>query len=679
VKAVLVVSPEEGFRARLRQGLDGHSVFVASTDDEALRTLRMAPADLIIRDVPLSARDVPDFVTAARSVSPEAVVVCVLSADTASPDEERAAEAADFVLLRPFTSRHLETVLRQAAEKSRLLEEVAALRAVGAGVASARRPDPAAAPDLPSHALTQVIQEFAKALAAGFDLPRVLGLFLDAVAELVRPTRMAILLADPEEGRYRIHAHRGLAPPLVEAVSLGADRGLALWLAGEGRLIQIEEAQARPLDPTARGISGELALLQAVVAIPLLAQGELVAILTLGQRVTGGAYSRHEAEVLFTLATHLAAAIRDIRGHHQLRYQQEFNERILASMSSGVISIGPDHRVLIMNRRAEDILGLAARDVLQRDLRVLPSPLGDLLFESLSRGRNITRAEVPLALRGLPLEVSTYPVIGEGATPLGAVLVFEDLTAQRALAAEKRSAEELQLLTRVVARIADEIKNPLVSIRTFMELLEERYDDAAFRSHFGAVVGRDVRRLVQVFEKLAGLVNEGDYKLEPLDPRQAIEECLAELGAQPTPGAGGEAQLLSFVDESTQKQVTANFSAEGAALLVRGDRDMLKRAVAYLVWYLLRKTPGAEGRVAIALSHRPGEDRVRITVGSRSAQVRADEIQRIFDPIAVVQENLIDVGPCVTQRIIEALGGRVEARSGRNEVTFTLTLPAAAA
>jgi PAS domain S-box-containing protein len=421
-----------------------------------------------------------------------------------------------------------------------------------------------------------------------------------------------------------------------------------------------------------------MSLLQAKVAIPLLAQGDLVAILALGQRITGGPYGRRETEVLFSLATHLAAAIRDIRRHHELHYQKEFNERILAHMSNGVITIGPEHRVLIMNRRAEEILGMAARDVLGRDLRALPSPLGDLLFESLSRGRSVTREEVQLALRNLPLEVSTYPVLGDGGEPLGAVLVFEALTRQRQAAAERRAAEQRELLTRVVARVADEIKNPLVSIRTFMELLEERYDDLTFRQHFGAVVNRDVRRLVQIFEKLAALVNEGDYKIEPMDLRATAEDCLAELGAQPAPAATAEAQLLTFTDDSTQKRVTVNLSSEGKTFSVRGDRQMLRKAIAYLAWYLLRKTPGQEAKVAIAISHREPEDRVRLTVSSRSAEVRADELQRIFDPIAVVQENLIDVGPCVSQRIVEAQGGRLEARNGRHEVSFTVTLPAIA-
>jgi nitrogen-specific signal transduction histidine kinase len=267
--------------------------------------------------------------------------------------------------------------------------------------------------------------------------------------------------------------------------------------------------------------------------------------------------------------------------------------------------------------------------------------------------------------------------MGDRTEPMGAVLVFEDMTAQRQLAQERRGAEQLQLLTRVVARIADEIKNPLVSINAFMELIGERYDDATFRNQFSSVVGRDVRRLVQIFDKLAALVNDGDYKRETLDLRQVAEECLAELGAQSLPAGEGPARLLTFTDEATQKHVTATLSHEGSSFLVRGDHAMFKKAMSYLLWYLVRKTPAPEAKVAVSISHLASDDRVRLTVASRSAEVRAEELQAIFDPIQVVQENLIDVGPSVSQRILESQGGRLEARQSRGEVSFAATLPVA--
>jgi C4-dicarboxylate-specific signal transduction histidine kinase len=104
---------------------------------------------------------------------------------------------------------------------------------------------------------------------------------------------------------------------------------------------------------------------------------------------------------------------------------------------------------------------------------------------------------------------------------------------------------------------------------------------------------------------------------------------------------------------------------------------MLKKAMSYLVWYLLRKTPATEAKIAVSISHLASEDRVRLTVASRTAEVRPEELQAIFDPIQVVQENLIDVGPSVSQRILESQGGRLEAKQARSEVSFTASLPAA--
>jgi PAS domain S-box-containing protein len=673
VRTVLLVSSNEGLRERVRQCLDGRSVFSVATDEEALRTLRLTDVEMIVKDVAPPVRSVPAFIAQLRQLRPTAVVVCVLPGGQASLDEEAIGETADFVLLQPFTPRHFDGVLRQAEEKLHLLQEVAALRAARHPATSAAAVDDGPSPlGSTAESLSPVVKEFAKALSAGFDLGRVLDLFLDAVGELAQPSRSAILLADQGGRHYRIAASRNIVPHVVESVGLPADGGLALWLAAEGRVRHAEEARAG--DTAHREIAHELSVLQAVLAVPLLSRGELVAILTLGQRVAGGTYSRREAETLFHLASHLATAIRDIQVHHVLQYQKEFSERILTHMANGVIAIGPDQRVLSMNRRAGEILGLTAHDAVNRDLRVLPSPLGDMLYETLTRNRAMSGEEIQLALRGLPLEVSTYPVLGDGTAPIGAVLVFEDLTAKREAARRRREAEQVQLLTRVVARISDEIKNPLVSIRTFMELLDERYDDVAFRQHFASVVGRDVRRLVQMFEKLVALVNEGDYKMETINAWSVLETCLGELGAAPLPAAQ-EASLVGFFDESTQKHVTATMSAESRALLIRADRPMLTKAVAYLVWYLLRKTPGPDAKLALSLARFDKEDRVRITVASRSAEVPSAELDHIFDPIQVVQQNLIDVGPCVSQRIIEGHGGRLEARTARGEVAFVAALP----
>jgi PAS domain S-box-containing protein len=645
MKALLLLTADEELRARLLHAFGDWSVFVIGNDREALATVQLADIDLVLRDSASQPEDLAGFVARLRKAGSQAVVVA-LGAD---------GDGADFVLPAGFGPRDVESVVREALEKRRLVQQIAMLH---------QRAEPAPAPDtrapeVEGATLARVLHELSRLFAARFDLPRMLELFLDAVDELLRPTRSALLLPDDSGQWYRIVAPRGLAPKIAESLRLPAAEGLGAWLVAEARPAQLHELT----DPE---LARELRLLQGVAAVPLLAQGELVAILTVGQPIAGGGYGRQAMQILFDLASHVAGAIHETRLHHQLR-EREFSERILAHMTSGVITIGRDERIGAVNRRAEEILALKAAEVLHRDLRVLPSPLGDMLLQALATGQALPQAEVQLALPRRWVEVSTGPVRGEDGTPLGAVLVLEDVTGRKEVATRKQQAEQFQLLTRVIGRIADEIKNPLVSINTFVELIEERYDDTDFRKTFSSVVRRDVRRLAQVFEKLAGLVSEGELNCVAVDAREVVDQLAT--GAEIAEDSPGKAL-----------KVDVDLGPEPQTVVV--DPRYLRRALAYLVWYLSANSPGEQPHVTLALGRvgaNEGAEQVRILVGSKTAAVASERLTRLFDPIYMVQESLVDVGPAVSQRLIEAQGGAVTLRRSHSEVVFEITLPLAAA
>src|SRR5262249_26711948 len=135
------------------------------------------------------------------------------------------AETADFTLPATFTERELDGVLRRVIDKLRLTREITALRSSLAPEA----PGVTVGADEPweGAAFARVLKEFTRAFAAGFDLPRALEMFLDAIGELVRPTRMALLLPDADAQEYRVATHRGLARPIAASVRLHAGQGLA--------------------------------------------------------------------------------------------------------------------------------------------------------------------------------------------------------------------------------------------------------------------------------------------------------------------------------------------------------------------------------------------------------------------------------------------------------------------
>src|SRR5437870_11850631 len=226
MNTVLIVTSDDALRARLMSALRDHSVFAAPNDAEALKTLRLIEIDVVLRGGAGMPREIEPFVARVRAIAPSALTVAIGVAAEES-------ETTDFTLPMTFTQGELDGVLRRVIDKLRLNPEITALRSILVPHA----PDFAVGADEPweGAAFARVLKEFTRAFAAGFDLPRALEMFLDAIGELVRPTRMALLLPDADAQEYRVATHRGLAPQIVESVRLPADQGLARWIAAQGR------------------------------------------------------------------------------------------------------------------------------------------------------------------------------------------------------------------------------------------------------------------------------------------------------------------------------------------------------------------------------------------------------------------------------------------------------------
>ncbi|PYM34265.1 MAG: hypothetical protein DME17_15860 [Candidatus Rokuibacteriota bacterium] len=127
------------------------------------------------------------------------------------------------------------------------------------------------------------------------------------------------------------------------------------------------------------------------------------------------------------------------------------------------------------------------------------------------------------------------------------------------------------------------------------------------------------------------------------------------------------------MDEASGKNLLLSLYHEATPQLVKADRLQLKKALAYLTWYVLHKSPGEQAKLSISVGR--GEDQVQVLMSSRTIRLGADELLQLFDPMRMVQESLIAVGPAISQRIAESLGGRLQVRQGRHELNFLMTLP----
>jgi PAS domain S-box-containing protein len=669
MKAAGLVSRDPKLGARMRQVLAGAlELLPLKSLAEAFEPRALLLCDLLLIDFG-SARIDPDELAAVRTRGAQPFVVGLLApGDPGVPGADR----CDLVVAGDLPDAILRTTLEQAMRFQRVSEEVRSLRRERGRLATGPLLELSGVRQS-GDSLGTVLKEMGKLLSAHFDIDRIVDFFLDAITELVRPGRAAILLED-DDGRYRVRGQRGLDPALTEYLRLNPAEGLPTWFRRSGRLAVRDELEHEPdfLDA-----SRELAMLGADVAVPLWVQAKLVGILVVGPRVTGRPYSVDDLERLFTLASHVAMAVEDISLFNTVRAQHRFIEQVLAHLQTGAVTIDTAGRVTLFNRRAEEILGVPRNQVIGQDLRALPSPLGDLLFDTGRGGRELRLQEVSLPARPtFTLEVSTSRIFSSTGATVGAVMTLDDPTPRRLLQRERQLTQTLELLNRILLRLTDEIKNPLVSIYTFLELLPQRYDDPEFRDTFFSVVGRDTQHLISLVEKLITLAGEREYEVDFCDVRDLLKDALQELAVHvERPKASQDAAIFLLRSPDRADQLTALLYAPGTDLVVKADRDQLGKALGYLIRFLVGRVE-MEGRVAIHALPDPNDSRtVRISIAGTPATLASGERERLFSPFAIASERLLDVGPSVSQKIVEAHGGSLSVGGGTEEIRFVLDLP----
>lgn len=564
----------------------------------------------------------------------------------------------------PFQSSNIRIALERALEREQLRLAVENYKKTYMSQQVSISPDKAV---LEKHTFParhdnreRVLCEFSRALNNNFNRDRLLELFLNAVVELVPVGKLSILLDTESLAEYTVVAQRGLDPSFCEGLHFKLSAGLLVWLAREGRILHIGDVTSAPAAFPAETYQ-EMQLLQAVVCIPLIAHGQLVGALNLGSKVTGAPFSEEELQALYVFCGNVAVALRDIELHHQMRDQKSFIENVLQHMNSGVIAIDAEERIITFNPRAGEILALTPQHIIGRDLRLLPSPLGDLLYETLITGKARRKEEFEPASIRIPLEINTYQLLNVAGDPLGSVMIFEDLTPRKMLEKEKRQAAQLDVLNKFVGQLAHEIKNPMVAVQTFAELLPEKYADQSFREFYASTVRQELKRLNELVEQLIAFSTSLAYDFDIHD----LYEILY-LG-------------FSFLQEQGLGQkTTVETALDFHNLKVRADKTLLARAISYILRYLFR---AIEGGGEIQMKTDPAEKSTpggSVCILLRDCQTKEapENVKKIFDPLTAYSNGYLSLGPPVGRKIIEDHGGHVLASlSKENYLEVKVFLP----
>ncbi|MDD5679198.1 MAG: ATP-binding protein [Kiritimatiellae bacterium] len=414
------------------------------------------------------------------------------------------------------------------------------------------------------------------------------------------------------------------------------------------------------------------------LAIGIRSKDRLAGLLLLGARQSGRIYGAREQDALQLLGNQLSVAIENARLYTELQDGKLYNEFLVDNLVSGVIAVNARQLITVFNREARRITGQAFEDTLNRPAEVLPPVLGNIIRKTLNTGIGIRDYDANLKANDIgediPIRLGSAIFRGPDNRILGALLVFNDQTAIKKLELQVRRSDRMASLGTLSAGMAHEIKNPLVTIKTFTQLLPERYEDPDFRKTFARLLEEEVNRIDGIVNELLTLARPSKPVLSSIHLHQVLEHALELVQQQllqkkitlictfdaADDSIKGDANLLG------QMFINLFLNAIDAMDAVTRARDLTVRTC--LVQHLLQ-TPNTED-TADSVPH------MMVSIGDTGEGISPEDTPHIFDPFFTTKSTGTGLGLSVAHRIAKehSAGIDVESKQGHGTV-FQVIIP----
>lgn len=546
----------------------------------------------------------------------------------------------------------LPAIVKRALEIQRLKSELKLLRRSGddsiSGLPVYSKPDA----EFPAgrYLHERVLINFAKMLTVSFDMRKLFIFFMDSVNEIVRVNKMSVMLRDMDV--FYVKTHYGLDPHVADNLKLTKESALVGWLAKTGRIMQKPSA---PSDAVSVSIFREMELLQCSFAFPIIHNGKLIGIFNIDHKITEAPFYKEELEIIYVLCNYLAAAVKGVDLYNQMWRQQDFTNNMLSCMSSGMIAINRDEKITIFNQQASEILGMDAAGIIGGDLKRLPSPFGEILHETIATGRSYKRYEAEIAASKLPVGINSFRLLDEHQSPIGAGIVFTDLSDSRKLEEQMMRAEKLEAVNDLMAKIAHEVRNPLTSIQIYAQLINEKYgDDDELRKFYTSSVSQSIKRLDGLIDKLVTFSITQDYNFNKEDVGLLIDNAA----------------------EHVLKNIPSGYKFEkgeiDSSLFIEADRKFLIKAIYYIVLSIVEKAPIG---TLITVSAKSGTPSVEISLKYDGNEITDEDKESLLRPLTDLDNLSVELNLPISRKIIEAHNGSLDIKSENGSNFFIIRLP----
>jgi signal transduction histidine kinase len=236
--------------------------------------------------------------------------------------------------------------------------------------------------------------------------------------------------------------------------------------------------------------------------------------------------------------------------------------------------------------------------------------------------------------------------------------LYEDLKKSKSYI---RRADRLASLGTLTAGISHEIRNPLVAIKTFTQLLPERLKDEEFLNKFLNIASGEVDRISSLITELLDFAKPSEPKLELEDVNTILDSMILLLSTE------------------TSKKLIQLIKQYGTDLPpIRIDREQMKQAFLNILLNAIEATP-ENGKVTVRTRSfvKPGgQPYIQIEVSDTGCGIAAEYLEEIFNPFFTTKEAGSGLGLSIAHQIVQEHKGYITVESQLDKgSSFYINLP----
>jgi two-component system sensor histidine kinase PilS (NtrC family) len=324
-----------------------------------------------------------------------------------------------------------------------------------------------------------------------------------------------------------------------------------------------------------------------------------------------------------------------------------YNENILQSVPSGVMSFDEGMRIMKVNLAAEKILEVKGEMIVGRyHTDVLNKPITDLLNDR----KVIERGEISYITpsgKKIWLGLTLSPLKDSAGRTIGQILIFTDLTQLKAFESQMELRARLSSLGELSAGIAHELRNPLGVIAGYTKLLSKKLDSSLTPTV--DAISREIIVMDRIISDFLSFAKPAELNISDIDLKTIIENCVTAVT-----GERGNIKL--------------NLGINGLPI-IKGDEVFLRQAFTNLIQNAVEAMPQG-GKLAINASSKG--DFLDVAISDAGHGIAENIMDKIFLPFFTTKENGTGLGLAIVHKIVVSHGGNISVESSEKGTTFRI-------